>query len=295
MFPSSVDLRSNLDQVYNQGSDNACGPFAICNALDCIYERTTGKPTRFDPLHLWEWVRFHRGMVGTNTGSDFPSLEKATRLNGMKLAGEVVKGFQLVRTQISDTSYSELRHLLCMGVPVVMEIRVTPEMDALGTQRDWRKHYIGTDTSTYRGQHYVSIVGFDDDCQRWLIENSWGADWADGGFFGVPYASLQSLTESMQHFNITPINPKKTEGYTVPAYMLTADRAAFTDRCKDALLQHLMGCMSTGVQALIDECVRWGVSDKHLETLAGWERGAVRAFKQDNPGLRWDGFVWDQI
>lgn len=290
----SVDLRSGYEQVYNQGQDPACGPFAICNALDCLYERATGKATRFDPYHLWDWSRWHMGLSGVSTGSTFDSLERATRLNGMKLGGEVVMGFRLIRTRISGRSYSELKHLLAMGMPVVMEIKVTPDVDNLSGP--WRTHQIGTDTSVTRGQHYVSIVGYDDDAGRFLAENSWGSSgWGDGGFFGIPYERMPLLTESLQHFNLAPVEPKKVEGYSVPAFMLTADKAAFVDRSKDALLQHLMAAFSGGTQSLIDECIKWGVSDKHLETLAGWERGAVRAFKSDNPGLKWDGFTWDQL
>ncbi len=290
-----IDLRSQYDKTYSQGADNACGPFAVCAALDCIYERALGRPTRFDPMHLWEWVRFHQGMAGTNTGSTFPGLEKATRLNGMRAGGEIIKGFELARTQVSDAQYKELKHLLSMGVPVVWEMKVTPGVYALAAKRNWRTHIIGTDTSQSTGQHYVCIVGFDDAAGRWLVENSWGSDWGDGGFFGVPYASFQSLTESLQHLNQTPVEPLKTEGYTVPAYMLIADKAAFTDRSKDALLALLMASFGNGVQALLAECVKWGVSDKHLETIAGWDRGSVRAFKADNPGLDWTGFVWDQL
>lgn len=293
---TAVDLRSQYEKTYNQGSDNACGPFAVSSALDCIYEHAMDSPARFDPYHLWEWVRFHRGMAGTNTGSTFDSLEKATRLNGMKLATDVLTGFELVRTQVADASYSELKHLLRMGVPVVWEMKVTPDVYALSGQRDWRTHQIGRDTSQAVGQHYVCIVGYDDAAQRWLVENSWGSDWADGGFFGVPYASFQSLTESLQHFNQLPINPKKTEGYTVPAFMTTAERAAFTERAKPQILKLLMDAFATdGPQALINRAIEWGVSDKHIEVLAGWERGTIRAFKDEHKSLNWDGFVWDQL
>jgi hypothetical protein len=289
----SIDLRSAYEQTYNQGQDPSCGPFAVANALDCLWERTTGKQTRFDPYYLWDWSRFHLGMVGISIGSTFDSLERATRLNGMKLGNDVLTGFRLIRTSVSDRSYAEVKRLLCFGVPVILEIKITPDVD--NASGPWRTHQIGTDTSVTRGQHYVSIVGYDDDAGRFLVENSWGPGWGDKGFFGVPYSSMPALTESLQHFNELPINPKKVEGYAMPAFMLTADKAAFTDRVKDALLAHLMSAFSDGVQSLIDECVKWGVSDKHLETMAGWERGAVRGFRADNPGLRWDGFVWDQL
>lgn len=294
-LPTAVDLRSAYERVYNQGPDPACGPFAVCNAADCIWERATGKTTRFDPHHVWDWSRWHMGLAGVKTGSTFDSLERATRLNGMYLGNDPVTGFRLVRTWVADTRYVEVKHLLAMGVPVVWEMKVTQGMYDLGDKRDWRTHEISRDTSSVFGQHYVCIVGYDDTAQRWLVENSWGPDWADGGFFGVPYDSFQALSESLQHFNVTPINPKPVEGYTVPAVMFTAEKAAFVDRSKDTLRQHLMDTFAAGgAQALIAECVKWGVSDKHLEAIAGWQRGAVRAYQADNQGLNWEGFVWDQ-
>lgn len=291
----AVDLRSQHDKTYSQGADNACGPFAVANALDCIYERATDQPTRFDPYHLWYWSRFHMGLAGVNIGSTFDSLSRALSLNGMKLGDEVLTGFELKRTFVSDRRYAELKHLLSMGMPVIWEMKVTPDLYALADQKDWRAHQISPDTAVTHGQHYVSIVGFDDDAQRWLVENSWGPDWADGGFFGVPYASLPTLTESMQHLNMAPINPKPVGGYRMPAYLTTFEKSAFVDRSTQALLKHLMASMNNGVQSLIDECVVWGVSDKHLETLAGWDRGAVRAYQAEHPELKWTGFVWEQL
>lgn len=289
----SVDLRSAYESVYSQGNDPACGPFAVANALDCLYERATGKQTRFDPYYLWDWSRWHMGLAGVSTGSTFDSLERATRLNGMKLGGEVLMGFRLIRTRVNDRSYPEVKHLLAMGMPVIMEIKVTPDVDNLSGP--WRTHQIGTDTSVTRGQHYVSIVGYDDDAGRFLAENSWGAGWGDGGFFGIPYAVMPLLTESLQHFNQTPIEPKKLEGYSVPAIVLTADKADFADRSRAALLARLMSAMaSDGPQGLISEAVHWGVTDKYLESLAGWERGTVRSFRADNPALDWTGFEWAQ-
>lgn len=104
-LPTVVDLRSKYDRTYNQGPDPTCGPVAAANAADCAWERATGRPTRFDYQYLWRWSRWHMGFAGVTIGSTFASLEAATRLNGMKLGDDVLTGFQLVRTSVSDTSY----------------------------------------------------------------------------------------------------------------------------------------------------------------------------------------------
>jgi hypothetical protein len=38
------------------------------------------------------------------------------------------------------------------------------------------------------GGHFMTIIGYDDAAQKFLIQNSWGKDWGDGGFGGFPYS-----------------------------------------------------------------------------------------------------------
>lgn len=292
-----VDLRSNYERTYNQGSDNACGPFAIANALDCIWERATNNKTRFDPYYLWEWIRFYRGMQGTNTGSDTPSIEKALRINGAKLDNEIIKGFKIKSTWMYDRSAKEMKHLLCMGVPILWVCRITERglYSRHNDDKPWQTHSWDVSQPEIIGQHYVCIVGFDDECGRWLVENSWGSDWGDGGFFGMPYDQLWPLNEGLTHLDIIPIIPKPVEGYNPMTYMTSFERAAFTERASNAIRELLTEAVSRGVPELIRECIKWGISDKHIEVLFNWNRGVVRQFKFDNPDLNWDGFVWDQL
>lgn len=296
----SVDLRGQYEQVYNQGPDPSCGPHAVTAALDAMYEHATGQRHRFSKDHVWWWSRVWLGLAGQKVGSTFESLEKTLRIQGavpdVPNAPDTGPPHHLVRTHMGTDGVAAVKRLLCMGVPVIWLMQTTAEFSGLGGP--WRTHawpYPAPST----GEHFVCIVGFDDAAQRFLVENSWGPTWADGGFFGLPYDYLAKpgLFQGLMHIDRAPIAPKPVEGYTVPPpVMLTAERAAFADRAGPALLNHLMAAFGTGgAQALIAECKAWGVSDKHLEALAGWPRGSVRAFKTDNPGLDWAGFLWDQL
>lgn len=40
------------------------------------------------------------------------------------------------------------------------------------------------------GGHAVMGVGYDDTTQRFIIRNSWGPDWGQGGYFTMPYEYL---------------------------------------------------------------------------------------------------------
>jgi C1A family cysteine protease len=40
------------------------------------------------------------------------------------------------------------------------------------------------------GGHAVLAVGYDHPAKRFIARNSWGSDWAKGGYFTIPYAYL---------------------------------------------------------------------------------------------------------
>jgi len=296
-LPSKVDLRSNYNEVYHQGNDNACGAFATASCLDCIYERKLNRKIRFDPYLLWDWIRWHRGVPGTNTGTDFPSLKRSLFENGARsdlLDIGTVKNIELIRTVVTDVSYRELKELLARGFPIIYEIKVTPEFDNI-SNTPWYTHQLPANTSVIRGQHYVTIVGYDDNYQRFLVENSWGGSWGDGGFFGLPYASMPSLTESIQHINLLPINPLPYEGFRMKSYLLTSDKSAFVDRSKQYFAQLLLSELENkGVQSMVNLCKTIGISDKHLEVLFDWDRGVVRDYKDQNPSIDFTGFIFEQ-
>lgn len=46
------------------------------------------------------------------------------------------------------------------------------------------------------GGHAQCIVGYDDNTMRWIVKNSWGTGWGDGGYAYVPYAYLDASDAS---------------------------------------------------------------------------------------------------
>jgi hypothetical protein len=45
-------------------------------------------------------------------------------------------------------------------------------------------------TGAYQGGHAVSIIGYDDSSQCFIVKNSWGTDWGEKGFFRIAYSEV---------------------------------------------------------------------------------------------------------
>ena len=51
--------------------------------------------------------------------------------------------------------------------------------------------YITTPTATFVGGHVLLVVGYDDQRQCWIVRNSWGAGWAQGGYGLIGYGQCK--------------------------------------------------------------------------------------------------------
>lgn len=313
-LPSSIDLRSNIDSVYNQNPDNACGAHAVLNALEAQLD-LTGNTTRYSRSWLWWWIRVYTGQTGTNTGSTVEAINTALKNHGMVTEEmwpwsnayvtppdamvPVLSGIEYCeRSPVS--SVEDIKRLLCLGVAPVLLFQVYTGFMNLSNNRNWRTHDWDFSEGYYFGEHFVTIVGYDDAAQRFLVENSWGPDWGDGGFFGIPYSKIftPGFYSNLSHIDyIKGIQFKPAENFmTAPYFLLPTESSGFILRSKSALKNLLVQSYGSGdIQSLVNTCVEWGVSDKHLELLMQWERRTVRNFKDTTPGIDWSGFTFDTI
>ena len=52
------------------------------------------------------------------------------------------------------------------------------------------------------GGHAVMAVGYDEASSRFLIRNSWGAQWGIGGYFTMPYGYLSNANLAADFWTI---------------------------------------------------------------------------------------------
>ncbi|MDR3606623.1 MAG: C1 family peptidase [Oligoflexia bacterium] len=79
------------------------------------------------------------------------------------------------------------------------------------------------------GGHAISMVGYDDAKQAWLIRNSWGTEWGDNGFAWVSYDDDSGIGGETWSFNVAPptgylsVESPSDSEYVSGQYQLSVD------------------------------------------------------------------------
>jgi hypothetical protein len=215
MNPKSVDLRPLMNEVEDQGADGACTGYGGARSMDALYERA-GINKKFACEFLWymnkkfNQLEFQTGNYGTkftpifsnlaNIGLCEDSFYPDTTPRDTKPSNEAMANAAQHRivswmpiNPIMFDPVKRIKTALAMGYPVVIAVNfywakeITPN-DTPWREQVWEKAAPLPDNP---GGHCICIIGYDDDAQRFLLQNSWGPAWGDGGFFGWPYSFFE--------------------------------------------------------------------------------------------------------
>lgn len=162
----------------------------------------------------------------------FGSAKKATR-------------YERIPSPATQTSEAQaafidaIKSALSEGLPVIFASYIGAEIKNL--RGPWQTHKMRpvslppfNNSNTWIGNHAMLIIGYDDNIQNpcpgmikdgsFLVQNSWGKEYGDGGFFGYPYAALTyDIMEAwiIRGFDNVEINPPvPTQYVTSPAEVL---------------------------------------------------------------------------
>jgi len=213
-----IDEVSGVDHdIENQGSTNSCTATAAASALEIMYGRA-GNWKDFSRLYIYWYVRQysnisgdkgayprHIGVALENHGaceSEFMPWAKA-RINDepSELAISEAQQHKIVSYERVEANIDEIRNAVLHGLPVLTTVRIRKAMtDAIERGSDWRTHDWESIVQDHKGLHEVLIVGFCDKTERFLVQNSWGPYWGDGGFYGLPYEKVGDKRRSQDAF-----------------------------------------------------------------------------------------------
>ena len=199
-LPASYDLRSlgAVTPVKNQGRAASCWAFATYGSVESTILVDTGVATNLSENHLKNYHGFD--LSPTAGGNAFMSQAYLSRWDG----------------PVSEAAdpYHDYDDRPSPGGPPQYYVREMLEFDTDSELKDGLMTYGAINTSMYfnnasynaasntyyysgttNPNHGVTLVGWDDNLVvpgapgpgAWLIKNSWGTGWGDGGYFWVSY------------------------------------------------------------------------------------------------------------
>ncbi len=199
--------RNYVTPVRNQGSCGSCWAFATTGALESnvlIRNNWSGVD-----VNLSEQTLVSCGNAGScsggyistassylrNTGIPNESCYTYTASNGT--CGNTCSDWQASSHRIDSWSW------VTTSSPTVTRIKNAlnvygPLVTTMDVYSDFYYYQSGIYSHTsgcYRGGHAVLIVGYDDNEQSFIVKNSWGSGWGEGGYFRIAYSELESVVE----------------------------------------------------------------------------------------------------
>jgi C1A family cysteine protease len=205
-LPVSLDWLANgyVTGIRDQGGCGSCWAFAATAALESSV--LIASQTPWIDLNLSEQVLVSCGNSGSCQGGYKDQAANFIRNNGLPEescypytatdgnCASACYNWQATTYKIKNWSYATT------SSPTVTAIKNAlftygPLSTSMVVYSDFFYYAGGVYSYTYgslAGRHAVLIVGYDDPGQYFIVKNSWGSSWGEGGFFRIAYSELNT-------------------------------------------------------------------------------------------------------
>jgi len=204
-LPASVDLRAGCAALYNQGTLGSCTANAIAAAFQFDQHKEEGVE-EFMPSRLFIYwnERSVEGTVDQDSGAMIRDGIKSVHKLGVcpeymcpydvsKFTEQPSAECYAAAAAHTATSYKRVLHTtrqmkacLAAGFPFVFGFTVLSSFESDEVAKTGLMP-MPQDDDECLGGHAVCCVGYDDAKQVFIVRNSWGEEWGDGGYFYMPY------------------------------------------------------------------------------------------------------------
>lgn len=212
--PSNWDWRNvgglnYVTPVKNQGACGSCVSFCTCAVMEANFRIKLQSPAL--AIDLSEaFMQFCGGGScsgwGLTSGLDYAKSTGTTdeacmpyQAQNMNCTASRCSDWQNRLTKIkaysSHASMDARKNAVATIGPVVAGMRVYNDFFAYRSGV-----YVKTAGATEAGYHCITVVGYDDVQQSWILKNSWGTGWGEGGFCRIRYGQADLLLDSAWAF-----------------------------------------------------------------------------------------------
>lgn len=229
VLPLARDWRNFQDKnwispILNQANCGSCVAFAAVGVLESQLNISSLIPNlnpKLSPQFLfgcgggscdlgWQPQFAARFLQKTGTPDEacLPYTSGATSEN---VACQAACGNSAARVQKISTFTNPTRGM--KNIPAVKQALLQgPLMTTMTVYSDFVSYSSGVykrTSSQVLGGHAVSIVGYDDNTQSWIIRNSWGEEWGEKGFAHIAYSDDSGISNATWLFAVPAVS-----GYT---------------------------------------------------------------------------------
>lgn len=171
-IPGVYDLRDELDSPINQGERGICVSACVTDMIRYRSKILGRKYTRNEDF-FWK----HRS-------------DKTVDGMSPRNAFDIAQAYSLVQSYATIKSAIAAKAAILANGPVLIALPVY--------SRESRFFWVG---SEIQGYHAVTLVGYYDNNQEFILRNSWGTEWADGGYSTLPYSDFTKALEAWTIFS----------------------------------------------------------------------------------------------
>lgn len=216
-IPAKVDLRKYMTHVEDQSQTNSCCANAVAGAYEYINKRYAmskgDKTDDISRLFIYyvgrkkdqQLFREDTSVAPKDEGMSLGGAISALELKGACLErnwpfdidkvnnkpadscfGEALR-YKIADSQKIPVDLSSMRRCLAEGHPIVFGLKLTAQFFKPAPGGGISTPDPDDPQSSEHGLHAMLIVGYNDRQETFVVRNSWGTSWGDGGYGYVPY------------------------------------------------------------------------------------------------------------
>ncbi|MBD5350412.1 MAG: hypothetical protein HDR89_05980 [Bacteroides sp.] len=201
----SVDLRSRFAKVRDQGVQGCCASFAVASVIEAL----TGSEEYYSPAFLYWNARVRLGDTSVDSGATIYTVLKGAMEQGDCLedlmpynaavynvppgeaaVAEALK-CRVAEAKTVEPTRDDIRSALADGYPVIVAARIFDSFSETRggfVRRPSKKEESDGGRADGHGNHALVVCGYSDDEKVFVVRNSWGRSFGDGGYCYIPYS-----------------------------------------------------------------------------------------------------------